>query len=193
MPGTILVAGRSGQLALALAETAPPPGWRLVALGRPELDILDEKSIEAAMDRVCPGLVVNAAAYTAVDQAESDDANAFALNEAAPAALAAAAAARSIPIIHVSTDYVFDGSKAGPYRESDAVAPLGVYGRSKLAGEKAVASANPDHLVLRTAWVYSAFGKNFVKTMLRVGSQRDELTVVDDQIGNPTSAHDLGF
>ena len=188
---TILVAGSAGQVARALAALPAPAGVKIVAQGRPQLDLLDKASIAAAFDTVRPDLVVNAAAYTAVDQAESEEAAAFALNAAAPGDLAAAAARSSIPILHISTDYVFDGTKTAPYVETDPVAPLGVYGRSKLAGEQAVAGANPDHIILRTAWVYSPVGRNFVKTMLRVGSMREELGVVHDQRGNPTSAADI--
>lgn len=188
---TILVAGGAGQVARALATGQPPAGVKIVSRGRPELDILDPASIAAAMADDRPDLIVNAAAYTAVDQAESDEAAAFALNAVAAGELAAAAARAGIPIIHISTDYVFDGTKPEPYSETDPVAPLGVYGRSKLAGEEAVAAANPQHVILRTAWVYSPVGKNFVKTMLRVGAAREELGVVHDQRGNPTSAADI--
>ena len=187
----ILVAGGAGQVARALAAAPPPAGMQVVAKGRPDLDILDPESIDAAMAAVKPDLVVNAAAYTAVDQAESEEAAAFALNARAPGDLAAAAARHGVPIIHLSTDYVFDGTRDAPYTEADPVAPLGVYGRSKLAGEEAVAGANPDYIILRTAWVYSPVGKNFVKTMLRVGATREELGVVHDQRGNPTSAADI--
>jgi dTDP-4-dehydrorhamnose reductase len=188
---TILVAGGAGQVARALVDMTAPDGVRIVARGRPDLDVLDTSSIARAMDDVRPHFVVNAAAYTAVDQAEGDEAAAFALNAEAPGHLAAAASVAGVPIIHLSTDYVFDGSKNEPYVETDPVAPLGVYGRSKLAGEEAVASANADHIILRTAWVYSPVGKNFVKIMLRVSAGRDELGVVDDQRGNPTSAADI--
>lgn len=187
----ILAAGGSGQVARALVEQAAGHPVRLVALGRPTLDILAPSSIAAAMEHVKPDLVINAAAYTAVDQAEGDEAGAYALNEEAAGELAAAAARASVPILHLSTDYVFDGDKPAPYVETDPVSPLGVYGRSKLAGERVVATANADSLILRTAWVYSPFGKNFAKTMLRVASQRDELGVVMDQIGNPTYAGDI--
>lgn len=188
---TILVVGRAGQVAHALATIPSLTGQRVVARGRPGLDVLDNSSIEAAIDAVRPDLIVNAAAYTAVDQAESEEAAAFALNAAAPGALAAAAARKGIALLQISTDYVFDGTKTAPYNETDPLAPLGVYGHSKRAGELAVASANPDHLILRTAWVYSTVGKNFLKTMLRVGAGRDELGVVHDQRGNPTSAADI--
>lgn len=187
----ILVAGAAGQVAHALATRPASTGQTIVALGRPCLDLLDMSSIEAALDEVKPDLVVNAAAYTAVDRAEREETAAFALNAAAPADLAAAAARNGLPILHISTDYVFNGTKSAPYAETDPVAPLGVYGRSKLAGEEAVAKANPDHLILRTAWVYSTVGNNFLKTMLRVGAGREELGVVHDQRGNPTSAGDI--
>ncbi len=187
----ILVAGGAGQVARAMADLPVPAGIRTVTRGRPQLDLLEPRSIESAFEDLKPHLVVNAAAYTAVDQAESEEAAAFALNATAAGELAATAARSGVPMIHISTDYVFDGTNAEPYVESDPVAPLGVYGRSKLAGEEAVASANPDHVILRTAWVYSPVGKNFIKTMLRVGSARDELGVVHDQRGNPTSAADI--
>lgn len=187
----ILVAGGAGQVARAMANLPVPAGIRIVTRGRPQLDLLEPRSIESAFEDLKPDLVVNAAAYTAVDQAESEEAAAFALNATAAGELAATAARSGVPMIHISTDYVFDGTNAEPYMESDPVAPLGVYGRSKLAGEEAVAAANPDHVILRTAWVYSPVGKNFIKTMLRVGSARDELGVVHDQRGNPTSAADI--
>lgn len=191
MTDHILVCGSRGQVAQALAETPLPEGLSFVARGRPELDLLQPDSVKAALEDIRPKLVVNAAAYTAVDQAESDEDAAHALNAAAPGELARLCAERNSPLIHLSTDYVFDGSKDAPYTEDDPVNPLGVYGRTKRAGEVAVTEANPDSLILRTAWVYSPFGKNFCKTMLRVGNQRDELGVVMDQIGNPTSAHDI--
>nr|WP_321440178.1 dTDP-4-dehydrorhamnose reductase [uncultured Hyphomonas sp.] len=187
----ILVAGGAGQVARAMADLPVPAGIRIVTRGRPQLDLLEPGTIESAFEDLKPDLVVNAAAYTAVDQAESEEAAAFALNATAAGELAAAAARSGVPMIHISTDYVFDGTSAEPYVESDPVAPLGVYGRSKLAGEEAVAAANPDHVILRTAWVYSPVGKNFIKTMLRVGAARDELGVVHDQRGNPTSAADI--
>jgi len=187
----ILVVGSAGQVARSLAATAPANGLRVTVLGRPQLDLTDAASVEAAIEAVRPDLVINAAAYTAVDQAETDEAAAFALNASGPGFLAKAAAKRKAPVLHLSTDYVFNGEKASPYLESDPVAPLGVYGRSKLAGEVAVADANPRHLIFRTAWVYSRTGKNFVKTMLRLAETREELGVVHDQIGNPTSASDI--
>ena len=183
----ILVAGAQGQLARALAEAAQRHGSHQVAvLGRPRLDLLDHVTIAKAMADVEPGLVVNAAAYTAVDKAESDRATAFAVNRDGAGALAAAARASDIPIIHVSTDYVFDGRKIGAYVETDATNPLGVYAKSKLEGEQAVAAANPRHVILRTAWLYAPYGANFLCTMLRLARERPELRVVADQHGQPT-------
>ena len=187
----ILVVGSAGQVARALATSAPADGVRVTVLGRPQLDLTDRASVDAAVSAIRPSLVINAAAYTAVDQAESDEAAAFALNASGAGFLAEAAARLSAPILHLSTDYVFNGEKSSPYVETDKVDPLGAYGRSKLAGEVAVAAANPRHLIFRTAWVYSPVGKNFIKTMLRVAETREELGVVNDQIGNPTSAAEI--
>ncbi|MBV1694528.1 MAG: dTDP-4-dehydrorhamnose reductase [Hyphomicrobiales bacterium] len=186
----ILVTGRSGQLATALSEVARS-GIEIVALGRPEFDIADEASVQRAIARAAPYVVINTAAYTAVDRAESERDAAFAVNAAGAGHVAAAAAAIGAPVIHVSTDYVYDGAKPAPYVESDATAPLGVYGASKLAGEQAVAAANPRHVIVRTSWVVSPFAANFVKTMLRLAGERPMLRVVDDQHGAPTYAPDL--
>ena len=188
----LLVAGAQGQLARALQDAAQGVDeLAVVALGRPQLDLTDRASIARAMAVARPDVVVNAAAYTAVDKAESDAAAAFAVNSDGAGALAAAAASRGCPIIHISTDYVFDGSKPDPYLETDAANPINVYGRSKLAGEAAVAGANGRHVILRTAWVYSAHGHNFLKTMLRLARERAELRVVADQQGTPTYARHL--
>lgn len=187
----VLVAGRGGQVARALAASAPADQVKVVCLGRPEFDIRDAGQIARSVDDVAPDLVINAAAYTAVDQAESEPEEARLVNAAAAGALAKAAAARRAPILHLSTDYVFNGEKSGPYVETDEVDPLGVYGLSKLEGEQRVAAANPQAVILRTAWVYSPWGRNFAKTMLRVAEGRDELAVVHDQRGNPTSASDI--
>jgi dTDP-4-dehydrorhamnose reductase len=188
----ILVTGRNGQLATALIEQAAKwPGNDVIAMGRPELDFEDLASIGPAIAGMRPDLVVNAAAYTAVDKAEQEAEKAFAVNRDGAAAAAAAAARLAVPFIHISTDYVYPGTKPEPYVESDATGPLGVYARSKLEGEIAVRAAHPSALILRTSWVYSPFGANFVKTMLRIGKDRAEVSVVDDQIGNPTSALDL--
>ncbi|MGG7519471.1 dTDP-4-dehydrorhamnose reductase [Allorhizobium undicola] len=187
-----LVTGLQGQVVQSLIERAAlHPDIEIVALGRPQLDLADPQTIAAAVSALSPQIIISAAAYTAVDQAESDEATAFAVNAQGPAALAKVAAELDIPIVHISTDYVFDGSKSEPYVESDPVQPLGVYGRSKLEGELAVASATANHAILRTAWVYSPFGKNFLKTMLTLAKSRDELNVVADQHGNPTSALDI--
>ncbi|MCM2292017.1 dTDP-4-dehydrorhamnose reductase [Allorhizobium sp. BGMRC 0089] len=188
----ILVTGREGQVVQALIEKAKARAdIELIALGRPDLDLASISSLAPAVDRVNPDLIVSAAAYTAVDQAESEEAQALVVNGAGPGELARIAAARAIPIVHLSTDYVFDGEKTSPYLETDPVAPLGAYGRTKLAGERLVSAANADHVILRTAWVYSPFGKNFLKTMLRLAETRDGLNVVADQHGNPTSALDI--
>ncbi|WP_027486746.1 dTDP-4-dehydrorhamnose reductase [Allorhizobium undicola] len=187
-----LVTGLQGQVVQSLIERAAlHPDIEIVALGRPQLDLADPQTIAAAVSALSPQIIISAAAYTAVDQAESDEATAFVVNAQGPAALAKVAAQLDIPIVHISTDYVFDGSKPEAYVESDPVQPLGVYGRSKLEGELAVASATANHAILRTAWVYSPFGKNFLKTMLTLAKSRDELNVVADQHGNPTSALDI--
>jgi dTDP-4-dehydrorhamnose reductase len=185
----VLVAGREGQVARALV--ARFAGHDVRALEPPELDLTNDASIAAAMAQAQPDLVVNAAAYTAVDKAEDHEALAFAVNCDGAARLAAAAAAAGAPFVHFSTDYVFDGRKGAPYLETDPPSPLGVYGRSKEAGERAVLAANPRSVVLRTAWVCSPDGANFVKTMLRLAAERDELRVVADQHGAPTFAADL--
>jgi dTDP-4-dehydrorhamnose reductase len=187
----VLVAGREGQVARALRERLPRDGHAVTALEPPELDIIDRARIAAALDRAAPDLVVNAAAYTAVDRAEDEPALATAINRDGAAWLAEAAAARGLPFLHLSTDYVFDGTRGAPYVEEDAPNPLGVYGRSKLDGERAVLAANPRSIVLRTAWVCSPHGANFVKTMLRLAAERPELRVVADQLGAPTFADDL--
>jgi dTDP-4-dehydrorhamnose reductase len=187
----ILVAGRTGQLARCLAEEARRRGTALVALGRPELDLARPELLTEALAAHAPRAIVNAAAYTAVDNAEAEPALAMAVNRDGAAALAAAAARLGVPFIHVSTDYVFDGRKAAPYREDDVPCPLGAYGRSKLEGEAAVRTACPAGVILRTSWVYSPFGQNFVATMLRLAATREKVQVVDDQHGAPTAAGDL--
>jgi len=188
----LLVIGAGGQLARSLAaEASPAADLSIVACGRPVADLAEPASIERAILRHCPDAVVNAAAYTSVDRAESEPAEAFEANARGAGRVAEAAAARRLPLIHVSTDYVFAGDAARPYREDDPTGPRSAYGRSKLAGEEAVQAANPDHAILRTAWLYSPWGGNFVKTMLRLASERDTLRVVNDQHGNPTYAPDL--
>jgi dTDP-4-dehydrorhamnose reductase len=192
-PPRVLVAGREGQLARALATTFAGAGWTVAALGRPALDLAGPVgAVAGAVRAEAPDLVVNAAAYTAVDRAEAEPAAAMAVNRDGAAALAGAAAAVGAPVLHVSTDYVFDGAKGEPYTEDDAPAPTGAYGRSKLEGEAAVLAANPRSAVLRTSWVCSATGHNFLRTMLRLAAEgREEVSVVDDQRGAPTFAADL--
>ena len=187
----VLVAGREGQVARALIARLGQDGHAVTALEPPELDLTSRDSIAAAIQAADPALVVNAAAYTAVDKAEDQEAIAYAVNRDGAAWLAEAAAARGLPFVHFSTDYVFDGLKGAPYVEGDPTSPLGVYGRSKEEGERAVLAANPRSVVLRTAWVCSPDGGNFVKTMLRLSADRDELRVVADQHGAPTFAADL--
>ncbi|MGJ8569289.1 MAG: dTDP-4-dehydrorhamnose reductase [Hoeflea sp.] len=188
----IAVTGKHGQLARSLQErAATDAGLSLVCLGRPELDLSQPGSIVQALIACDADLVINAAAYTDVDKAESEADAAFAVNAAGAGAVAGAAADLGLPVIQISTDYVFDGKASVPYPETAVTNPVSVYGASKLAGEAAVAAANRKHLIIRTAWVYSPFGKNFVKTMLRLAGERDTVRVVDDQCGNPTSALDL--
>jgi len=187
----IIVVGKEGQVARALAERARAHGAQAVLVGRPKLDLADPSGIEDALIDTGGDVIVNAAAYTAVDQAESDPELADAINGIGAGAVAGAAAAMNVPVIHLSTDYVFDGTASRPYREDDPVSPLGAYGASKLLGEEAVAAEAENYAILRTAWVYSPFGKNFVKTMLRLAGEREELGVVADQYGSPTSALDI--
>ena len=184
----LLVFGTTGQVARELARAATARGTGLTALGRAEVDLADPVACAAAVMAAEADAIVNTAAYTAVDRAEDEPDIAHAVNAAAPGAMAEAAAARGLPFLHVSTDYVFDGTPGRPWLEDDPTGPLGAYGRSKLAGERAVAAAGGPHAVLRTSWVFSAHGSNFVKTMLRVGAERDTLRVVDDQVGGPTPA-----
>lgn len=185
----LLVLGANGQVGFELGRARLPDGMTLTARDRAGLDITDRKAVFAAV----PGhdLVVNAAAYTAVDRAESERGAAFAANAEAPGHLAEACRKEGAALIHLSTDYVFDGTKPGPYAEDDPVNPLGAYGESKEAGERAVRAALAEHVILRTAWVYGAHGHNFVKTMLRLASERPSLRVVADQRGSPSSAADI--
>ena len=187
----LAVTGQKGQVVRALCELAPKRGIDIVALGRPGLDLADPAGIAPALREARADVVVNAAAYTAVDKAESEPDLAIAVNAAGAGAVAQAARALGLPIIQISTDYVFDGVKPAPYREDDPTGPLGVYGRSKLDGEGAVARENPRHAILRTAWVYAPFGNNFVRTMLRLAGARPEVSVVADQHGCPTAAEDI--
>lgn len=188
----IVVTGREGQVVQSLQEKASQrPNNQVIALGRPELDLAKPETVRSALSAIKPDLVVSAAAYTAVDLAEDEAELAFAVNAGGAQAVAEAAKACGAPVIHISTDYVFAGDASKPYVETDSTGPRSVYGRSKLEGERLVAQANPKHIILRTAWVYSPFGKNFVKTMLKLAETRDGLSVVSDQWGNPTSALDI--
>jgi len=187
----ILVAGGRGQVGSALAQQGIEQGLDLVALGRADLDICSEESIAAAFEKYQPDLLINAAAYTAVDKAESEPELAYAINETATALLADACAARDIPMLHISTDYVFDGTKNSPYVETDPVNPIAVYAKSKEAGECALRERLERHIILRTSWVFGLQGNNFVKTMVRLAEVRDRLTVVADQFGGPSSAHGI--
>ncbi|MEG3089574.1 dTDP-4-dehydrorhamnose reductase [Sphingomonas sp. PB4P5] len=186
----LLVTGGSGQLVQSLIARAGD-GIKIHRAMRPDFDMAQPETLAAMIDRIAPDALVNAAAYTAVDAAEQAVADAFAVNATAPGVIAQIAAVRSLPLVHISTDYVFNGQTGAPYREDSPTAPPNVYGASKLAGEQAVQAAGDDHLILRTAWVYSPFGKNFLLTMLRLAETRDAIDVVADQVGNPTSALDL--
>ena len=186
--GPILVTGGSGQLARGLDALS---GGQVRRVGRPELDFDAPEGIPALLAGIAPRMILNAAAYTAVDKAESEPEAADRANHLGPKLLAEFCATVGIPLIHVSTDYVFDGAKGAPYLPSDPTSPTGVYGRTKLAGEEAVLAANPRTVVLRTAWVYAAEGKNFVLTMIGAAKRLPKLRVVADQIGNPTNADDL--
>lgn len=187
----IAVTGKSGQVVSALVERGAAAGHEVVAICRPEFDLAEVTDATAALAAARPDVIVSAAAHTAVDRAESEAELAHAINARGAGAVARAGAALGVPVIHLSTDYVFDGSKTSAWVESDPVAPLGVYGASKLAGEEAVLSSGARAVVLRVAWVFSPFGANFVKTMLRLAESRDRLGVVADQIGAPTSAFDI--
>jgi dTDP-4-dehydrorhamnose reductase len=186
----LVVTGREGQVATALAARAGPD-LEVIRLGRPELDLERPETIGPALERARPDVVVSAAAYTAVDQAESEPERARVVNGVAPGVIAQVARRLGAPVLHLSTDYVFDGTKAEPYVESDPTGPQTVYGSTKLEGELAVGAAGGDHLILRTAWVYAPMGKNFVRTMLRLAETREEVSVVADQRGCPTYAPDI--
>ena len=188
---TVLVFGAAGQVGRELVDLRWPDGLRAVGLNRAAADITDASAVAHALDVQKPALAVNAAAYTAVDKAEQDEARATAVNRDGAAIIAAACLGRRLPLIHLSTDYVFDGSKPGAYHENDPVCPLGVYGASKQAGEAAIRDVLPRHVILRTAWVFGVHGNNFVKTMLRLGAERPALRIVADQLGCPTEAADI--
>jgi dTDP-4-dehydrorhamnose reductase len=185
---SLLVFGRTGQVARELARLAPEG---MVQLGRDAADLGIPGACDAAIRRQRPSVVINAASYTNVNRAEAEEALARRINAAAPGEMARACADLGVPFLHVSTDYVFDGSGTLPRTEADPVAPLNAYGRSKLAGEQAVAAAGGRHAILRTSWVFSAHGTNFVRTMLALSETRDTLSVVDDEVGGPTAAGDI--
>ena len=188
---TILLIGEQGQVGQELTKTLAPLG-EVKAVGRAQLDLTDLAAIAETIRTTAPQIIVNAAAYTAVDKAESEPALAHRLNAEAPEAMATAAADCGATLIHISTDYVFSGQVGSPRKETDETGPLGVYGQTKLAGETAIRAATKEHIILRTAWVYGTSGKgNFLKTMLRLGKDRETLSVVSDQVGSPTWAKDI--
>jgi dTDP-4-dehydrorhamnose reductase len=186
----LAVTGLSGQVVSALIARAPKD-IEIIALGRPQLELGKRDAVLATLKSVHCDAIINAAAYTAVDKAESEPEVAMRVNGQGAGFVAEAAAELGLPLLHLSTDYVFDGLLDRPYKEDDLTGPTGAYGRSKLEGEQRIAQTHPNHVILRTAWVYSPYGANFVKTMLRLGETREEVGVVCDQIGNPTSALDI--
>ena len=188
----ILIIGSTGQLGRELQQIILPQG-NAIALGRSQIDLAQPDKLRDTIKEIQPSLIINAAAYTAVDKAESEPSQAEAINATAPGIIAETAQKLGTYLIHISTDYVFDGKQSHPYRETDKTNPLGIYGQTKLAGEQAIRRNCENHLIIRTAWVYGNYGKsNFVKTMLKLGSEREEIRVVADQIGSPTWARDLG-
>lgn len=189
----IAVLGQSGQVARALSALRDPRIGALETFGRPYFDLGAENPDLSALEAFKPTILINAAAYTAVDRAETEQDAAYALNATGPARIASWAQKRGLPFFHLSTDYVFPGDGARPYREEDPVGPLSVYGKSKLAGEEAIHQVHPGAYTFRTAWVYDAEGQNFVKTMLRLAGQREDVTIVSDQFGSPTYAPDLAL
>ncbi len=191
MSGPILVFGAEGQVGREVMALAKAQDIQIVGCSRTQADITDFSAVEAAISSVKPHIVLNAAAYTAVDRAETELEAAYAANVVGAKVVARAAAAQHLPVIHISTDYVFDGTKIGAYLETDPIAPLGVYGATKAEGEARVREENPRHFILRTAWVYGRFGANFLKAILRLSREREELRVVADQYGCPTATQDL--
>lgn len=187
----ILVCGADGQLGLCLKDAFAETSADVTFCNRQMLDITNVDSVQEILKKIQPQIVINAAAYTAVDRAESDAQQAFAINEQGPKNLAIATELLNIPLIHISTDYVFDGTSSQAYKPCDKTSPVSVYGRSKLAGELIVQAINYKHIIIRTSWVFSEYGNNFVKTMLRLFGARESVSVVADQIGSPTYAGDL--
>ncbi|RDD62261.1 dTDP-4-dehydrorhamnose reductase [Ferruginivarius sediminum] len=190
-PGRVLVFGGDGQLGRGLRKAAADSRAELMALGHGEVDIADAGSVADAIANAAPGTVINAAAYTKVDDAEDETEAAYRVNRDGAANIARACARQGCALIHVSTDYVFDGTSERPWRPDDPPSPLNAYGATKLAGEEAVRAAGAQAAIVRTAWVFSPWGQNFVRSMLRLGRERERLTIVDDQTGSPTSAIDL--
>jgi dTDP-4-dehydrorhamnose reductase len=188
---TILVLGRSGQVAQALLESSIGEEAPFRFMGRETCDLADARALEQAIIEIAPSAIINAAAYTAVDAAETDEANARAINVTGPALAAKLAAEAHIPFVHLSTDYVFDGTKTSPYVETDPTNPINIYGLTKRDGEIAILANHANAVILRTSWVYSPTGKNFLRTMLTLAQSRDALSIVDDQMGAPTSANDI--
>ncbi|MEQ1652017.1 MAG: dTDP-4-dehydrorhamnose reductase [Hyphomicrobium sp.] len=187
----IAVIGAFGQVARALLHAGLARDQAIAIGGRPVVNLTAPASLDVFLDQTRPSVVINAAAYTAVDKAETEPDAAFALNASGPQYLASWCARRGVPLIQISTDYVFDGTASVPYREDDARGPMSVYGRSKAAGEEAVRAALPEHIIVRTAWVFGPEGQNFLKTMLKLGAERDVVRVVADQTGTPTHAGDI--
>ena len=187
----IAVTGHSGQVVSAMREIGANHGHIIIPVGRPELDLEKPETIAKAIERASPDIIVSAAAYTAVDKAEAEPDLAFMINAIAPRELARVAKSMNLPLIHLSTDYVFDGGKTSPYLETDKAVPSSVYGQSKRLGEQNILTETDNATVLRVAWIFSPFGSNFVKTMLRLAKTKTEISVVSDQFGGPTSAHDI--
>ena len=189
----LLVTAAQGQVGHALTTLAKDSDIEMISLPREQLDITNPASIQTSIEQIKPDVLVNAAAYTAVDKAESDQQAAYQINETGAENLARACQQAGIPLIHISTDYVYSGEQSRPYTETDAAEPMNVYGASKLAGDRAIAAILDEHIILRTSWVFGRHGNNFVKTMLRLGKERDELGVIDDQHGCPTAAEDIAL
>lgn len=187
----VLITGANGQLGRELVRQGQRVDFEVRGLSRQQLDITNKNQIQQILAHISPSLVINAAAYTQVDRAENESDLAYAANKDGPAYLARYCADNHLTLIHISTDYVFDGTKGRPYQESDAIAPLGVYGQSKAQGEAAIRSILPNHIIVRTAWLYGVYGNNFVKTILKLATEKTSLKVVADQFGSPTSAEDL--
>ena len=187
----LLVLGENGQLGWEVCRRGGEKGFDIVPLDLPDFDVTEPSEVKKSVHQAGVSLVINASAYTAVDTAESEPELAFAVNRDGPAYLAASCAEIGIPLIHISTDYVFDGSKKGPYLETEPVSPLGIYGKTKAAGETEIRNNLQEHIIIRTAWLYGLHGNNFVKTMLRLGKEKEVLSVVADQYGCPTYAADL--